>query len=47
MSFHDPGNMKDPVKGETSNATEPSMDDLETWLEFQVGQLGTPVWWGS
>ena len=21
------------------------MDDLETWIEFQVGQLGTPVWW--
>ena len=23
------------------------MDDLETWLEFQVGQLGTPTWWGE
>ena len=21
------------------------MDDLETWLEFQAGQLGTPMWW--
>ena len=21
------------------------MDDLETWLEFQEGQLGTPTWW--
>ena len=21
------------------------MDDLETWLEFQAGQLGTPTWW--
>ena len=21
------------------------MDDLETWLEFQAGQLGTPAWW--
>ena len=47
MSFHDPGNVKDPVKEETSNSTEPSMDDLEMWLEFQVGQLGTPTWWGE
>ena len=47
MSFHDPGNIKDPVKEETSNLTEPSMDDLEMWLEFQVGQLGTPTWWGE
>ena len=21
------------------------MDDLEMWLEFQAGQLGTPIWW--
>ena len=21
------------------------MDDLETWLEFQAGQLDTPAWW--
>ena len=28
-----------------SNLTEPSMDDLEMWLEFQAGQLGTPAWW--
>ena len=24
---------------------EPSMVDLETMLEFQAGQLGTPTWW--
>ena len=24
---------------------DPSVDDLETWLEFQAGQLGTPAWW--
>ena len=47
VSFYDPGNVKDPVKGETSNVMEPSMDDLEMWLEFQAGQLGTPAWWGS
>ena len=45
MSFHDPDNVKDPVKEEASNSTEPSVDDLEMWLEFQAGQLGTPMWW--
>ena len=45
MSFHDPDDIKDPVKEEASNLMEPSVDDLETWLEFQAGQLGTPAWW--
>ena len=45
VSFHNPNVMKDPVKEEASNLMEPSMDDLETWLEFQAGQLGTPAWW--
>ena len=45
VSFHDPDDVKDPVKEEVSNSMEPCMDDLEMWLEFQVGQLGTPVWW--
>ena len=47
VSFHDPDNVKDPVKEEASNSMEPSMDDLETWLEYQAGQLGTPAWWGE
>ena len=33
------------MKEEASCLMEPSMDDLETWLEFQAGQLGTPAWW--
>ena len=33
------------MKEEVSCSTEPSVDDLETWLEFQAGQLGTPAWW--
>ena len=45
VSFHDLDNIKDPVKEEMSNSMDPSMDDLETWLEFQSGQLGTPTWW--
>ena len=24
---------------------ELSVGDLETWLEFQAGQVGTPAWW--
>ena len=47
MSFHHPPNVKDPVKEEASSSTEPSVDDLETWLEFQVGLLDTPTWWGD
>ena len=25
--------------------TKPAIKDLETWLEHQAGQLGTPSWW--
>ena len=45
VSFHNPNDVKDPMKEEASCLTEPSVDDLEMWLEFQVGQLGTPAWW--
>ena len=45
VSFHNPSNIKDPVKEEASCSMEPSMDYLETWLEFQAGQLSTPMWW--
>ena len=24
---------------------EPSVSDVETWLEWQAWQLGTPTWW--
>ena len=24
---------------------EPSVNDLETWLDYQAKQLGTPMWW--
>ena len=33
-------------KGGTENySTEPSVSDVETWLEWQANQLGTPAWW--
>ena len=45
MSFYDPEDWKDPVREEAGFTTEPSIGDLEMWLEFQAGQLGTPMWW--
>ena len=26
---------------------EPPIKDLESWLEYQADQLGTPTWWGE
>ena len=26
-------------------STEPSVSDVETWLEWQAKKLGTPTWW--
>ena len=26
-------------------AAEPSINDLKMWLDYQVRQLGTPMWW--
>ena len=26
-------------------STEPSVPNMETWLEWQAKQLGTPTWW--
>ena len=46
MSFHDPEN-EDPAAEEKNLLAKPSIKDLETWLEYQVKQLGTPTWWGE
>ena len=45
MSFHDAEDEEVLIKEEASCSTEPSIGDLEMWLEFQAGQLGTPAWW--
>ena len=45
MSFHNPEDEEVPIKEAVSCSVEPSIDDLEMWLEFLVGQLGTPTWW--
>ena len=45
VTFNDPKVKKSPKREETNCLTEPSTVDIETWLEFQAQQLGTPTWW--
>ena len=46
MSFHDPEN-EDSAAEEKNPLAEPSINNLETWLEYQAKQLGPPTWWGE
>ena len=46
VSFCDPEN-EDSVAEGRSPLAKPSINDLETWLEYQAKQLGTPMWWGE
>ena len=45
VTINDHKDEKDPAREEAGCSMEPSVSDLETWLEFQAGQLGTPAWW--
>ena len=45
MTFNDPKDEKGPAREEAGCLPEPLVGDLDTWLEFQAGQLGTPTWW--
>ena len=45
MTFSDPEVEKSPEGEETNCSTEPSVVDVETWLEWQVQQVSTPAWW--
>ena len=45
MTFNDPKDKKGPAREEAGCSTEPSIGDLDMWLEFQAGQLGTPARW--
>ena len=45
MTFSDPKEERDPAREDIGGLTEPSVGDLETWLVFQAGHLGTPTWW--
>ena len=44
MSFHKPGDECLAVEGENPSV-EPSVSNLEAWLEYQSTQIGTPMWW--
>ena len=46
VSFCEPEN-KDSVAERRSPLAKPSINDLETWLECQVRQLGTTTRWGE
>ena len=45
VTFNDSEDEKGPTREGACCLTEPSVGDLDMWLEFQVGQLGTPTWW--
>ena len=42
VSFHKPTNVKEPVKEEASSLMEPSVDDLEMWLDFKQVSWAPP-----
>ena len=44
VSFHEPRDECSPAE-EENPSVEPSVSDLETWLEYQSTQTGTPAWW--
>ena len=44
VSFREPENEDSVVEGRNP-LVEPSVNDLKTWLEYQVKQIGTPTWW--
>ena len=46
VSFHDPED-KDLVMEEQNPPAKPSVNELETWLDYQARQLGIPTWWGE
>ena len=46
VSFCDPED-EDLVMEEQNPSAKPFINDLETWLDYQVRQLGTPMWWGG
>ena len=44
MSFCEPRDKCSVAEGENPSV-EPTVSDLEAWLEYQSTQIGTPVWW--
>ena len=47
MTFREP-EVEPNSKGSAEDySSEPSVSDVETWLEWKVQQLGTPAWWSE
>ena len=44
VNFCKPGDKCSVVEGENPSV-EPSVSNLEAWLEYQSTQIGTPMWW--
>ena len=45
VTFRNPEVEMSPKGDVEDYSTEPSVLDVETWLEWQAQQLGTPAWW--
>ena len=45
VTFRNPEVETSSKRGTESYSMEPSVSDVETWLEWQANQLGTPAWW--
>ena len=45
VTFRNPKVETSPKRDVKDYSTEPSVLDVETWLEWQAKQLGTPTWW--
>ena len=45
VTFRNPKAETSPKRDVGDYSTEPSVLDVETWLEWQARQLGTPTWW--
>ena len=47
MTFREPEVEPNSEGGVEDYSPEPSVSDVETWLEWQAHQLGTPAWWSE
>ena len=45
MTFQEPEVKPDPEESMESYPTEPSIKDIESWLDWQAHQLALPCWW--
>ena len=47
LTFREPEVEPNPKGGMEDYSPEPPVSDMETWLEWQSCQLGTPTWWSE